>query len=108
MKRNTKFIIAGLSVSLIIAFFLSPLASTLPDGLEKVLEHFGSARQGREAEPPAFTPFAEYVFPGIKSERLSTGFAGAIGTALVFGVAILLGRVLVRKKSSGATARKHN
>lgn len=65
-------------------------------------------RQGKEAEPPAFTPFAEYVFPGVKSERLSTGLAGAIGTVLVFGVAILLGKALIRKKPSGATGRKGN
>lgn len=108
MKRNTKLLIFGLSVSLILAFFLSPLASTLPDGLEKVLKELVSVREVKEEEPPPFSPLPDYSFPGLKSERLSTGLAGAIGTIFVFAVMFILGKAVVRKRSSAPIRRQGN
>jgi len=106
MKRNTKFIIAGVGTSLILALLLSPLASSLPDGLERVLEKLAPARQVKETETPGFSPVPDYVFPGVKNERLSTGLAGAIGTVLAFGAMFVLGKALSRKKAPRATGRE--
>ncbi len=102
MKRNTRLLLAGLTLSLALAFFLSPFASSLPDGLEKVIERLVPAGRVREAKPPRFTPLPDYGVPGVKDERLSTGIAGAIGTIAVFVAIFFLGRALVRKGASGA------
>ena len=62
---------------------LSPLASSSPDGLEKVAENKGFIDLGQEAP---FQVIADYVFPGIQNEALATILAGLIGTLILFGV----------------------
>ena len=70
---------------------LSPLASSSPDGLERVAEDKGFIGQGQEAP---FQVIADYVFPGIQNEAVATILAGLIGSlilfAVVYGVAWLL------------------
>lgn len=63
---------------------LSPLASSSPDGLERVAEDKGFL--GLAGSSP-FSVIADYVFPGIHNEALATILAGWIGTALVFALA---------------------
>ncbi len=63
---------------------LSPLASSSPDGLERVAEDKGFL--GLAGASP-FTVIADYLFPGVHNEALATILAGWIGTALVFGLA---------------------
>jgi len=106
MKRNAKFVIAGLGISVGVAFFLSPLASTLPDGLEKVIQKLVPGGEIRETEHRPAAPFPDYGFPGVGSEWLSTGIAGVIGTALVFGAVFLLGKALAKKKSFARIERQ--
>jgi cobalt/nickel transport protein len=104
MKRNTKFVLIGLCVSLAVAFFLSPLASSFPDGLEKMIERL--VRGGEvEKEAPAVAPLPDYAFPGVRSGWLSTGLAGLVGTVIVFAAVFFLGKALSRKKSPGPTGR---
>jgi len=62
---------------------LSPLASSSPDGLERVAENKGFIDLGQEAP---FQVIADYVFPGIENEALATILAGLIGTLILFGV----------------------
>ena len=62
---------------------LSPLASSSPDGLERVAENKGFIDLGQEAP---FQVIADYVFPGIGNEALATILAGLIGTLILFGV----------------------
>jgi cobalt/nickel transport protein len=83
------FVAGGLIVAIGLAFFVSPLASSSPDGLEKVAQDQGFAEQ---AEDHAFTdgPLADYGVRGVENERLSTGLAGIIGVAVTFGVGMLL------------------
>ena len=38
----------------------------------------------------------DYKMPGISSEGVATAIAGAIGTLIMFGLACVVGRVLVR------------
>lgn len=102
MKRNIKFLLAGLGVSLLIAFCLSPLASSLPDGLEKVLEKLRTGEPVEEAASPASAPLPDYTVPGVKRDWLSTGLAGLIGTVVVFTVGFLMAKALTRRKSSPA------
>jgi cobalt/nickel transport protein len=75
--------------------FLSPLASSSPDGLEKVAEDHGFVEQSREAP---FQVIADYLFPGIENEALATILAGIIGTLVIFGTVYGLARLLRLRK----------
>ena len=72
----------GLMACLAVAC-LSPLASSSPDGLERVAENRGFIDLAQEAP---FQIIADYVFPGIENEALATILAGLIGTLILFGV----------------------
>ncbi|MDH5696731.1 MAG: PDGLE domain-containing protein [Dehalococcoidia bacterium] len=74
---------------------LSPLASSSPDGLERVAEDKGFI--GLAGEAP-FQIIADYVFPGIENEALATILAGIIGTLILFGAAYGLAWLLTLRK----------
>lgn len=76
----------GLAIALLLAF-LSPLASTYPDGLEWVAEEHGFIEAARA---PLYEIIPDYVFPGISNEALATILAGIVGTLIVFGVALAI------------------
>jgi len=61
---------------------LSPLASSSPDGLERVAEDKGFIGLGQDAP---FQIIADYVFPGIQNEAVATILAGLIGSLILFG-----------------------
>ena len=79
---KTKWWLMALLVCLAVAS-LSPLASSSPDGLERVAEDKGFISLAQEAP---FQIIADYVFPGIESEAVATILAGLIGTLVLFGV----------------------
>jgi len=96
-----KFVLIMLALSLVIAGGLSWLASTHPDGLEKVSQDLGFASK---AQKPAHTVLPDYTIPGIKG-FLSNSLAGIIGVAVTFGVVVLVGRLVSRgKKKPGGTS----
>ena len=72
----------ALIVCLAVAVF-SPLASSSPDGLERVAENEGFIGLAKES---SFRLIADYVFPGIENEAVATILAGLIGTLTLFGV----------------------
>jgi hypothetical protein len=74
---------------------LSPLASSSPDGLERVAEDKGFLGLGEEAP---FQVIADYVFPGIENEAVATILAGIIGTLVLFGVVYGVAWLLVLGK----------
>ena len=80
---KTKWWLIALLVCLAVASF-SPLASSSPDGLERVAEDKGFIGLGEEAP---YQVIADYVFPGIDNEALATILAGLIGTLILFGIA---------------------
>jgi cobalt/nickel transport system permease protein len=98
------FLLPGLAASLGIAILLSPLASSLPDGLEWVAGQLPFVEQDRA---PLAAPLADYQLPGVASPALSNLLAAVIGTLLslvvAWGVARLLAR-WVRRPSGGDTA----
>ena len=79
-KMRIKWWHIALLICLLIAL-LSPLASSSPDGLEKVAEDKGFIEEAHEAP---FQVIADYMFPGIDNEALATILAGLIGTAGIF------------------------
>jgi hypothetical protein len=88
-KDVTIFVVGGLLVALGLAFFVSPLASSSPDGLNRVAEDQGFAD---DADDHALddSPLSGYEVRGVEDERLSKGLAGVIGVAITFGVGMLL------------------
>lgn len=94
------FVRFGLLAALGLALFVAPFACPWPDGLEAVAEKLGFAHAAGEPVMPA--PVPDYVFPGIQSAALATALAGVVGSVIVFGLALLLARVLVPKPAMAA------
>jgi hypothetical protein len=92
MKRWWPILILILALAL---GALSPLASSLPDGLESVAEHLGFA--GREKVSALPAPLPDYALPGREGSRSLAGIGGSL---LVFGAAWALGRALSRRRAS--------
>jgi cobalt/nickel transport system permease protein len=91
-----EFLAFGLVITLGLAIFVSPYACAWPDGLDKVAEKFGFAGH---AATLIKTWIPDYKMPGISSEGIATAIAGAIGTVIMFGLACVVGRVLVKNEA---------
>lgn len=88
----------GLLACLVIAL-LSPLASSAPDGLEKVAEGKGFLVLARQAP---FQIIADYLFPGIRNETLASMLAALLGTLTVFGLVCGLAWLVKSRRSQAA------
>ena len=84
----------GLAIAALIVVVLAPLASSDPDGLERVAGDQGFLGNAREA---LFSILPDYTIPGLDG-NVSRVVAGLIGVALVFGIMLLVGRLLARRK----------
>jgi hypothetical protein len=105
-KKNLWFVLAGLALSLALAFFVSPFASSSPDGLEKVAEDKGFLVNVEKAEPSwKSSPMPDYTMPGVENEAFSTGLAGIIGTVSVFVVGLVLTYLVTLRMKAEAVSR---
>ena len=95
---KSKWWLISLVVCLAVAS-LAPLASSSPDGLERVAEDKGFIDLAQEAP---FQVIADYVFPGVENEALATILAGIIGTLILFGMVYVLAWLLVLGKKGMA------
>jgi len=93
-SRLDGFILIGLGISLLLALFLSPYASTSPDGLEKVAETKGFSEKGESWKFWKHAPLPDYAIPWIKNEKVSTALSGLIGTLAIFFIALGVGRLI--------------
>ena len=91
-----KFALYGLLVSVLVAALLSPFASGLPDGLERVAENLGFLERAHQ-EGAARAPLPDYAVRGLACEGLSSSLAGVAGTVVTFLGALALARLLRRK-----------
>lgn len=102
-ERNKVFIITGLGVALLIAVFLSPFASSNPDGLDRVSkDHKFDTKANSEPlahKLPFYSIFKEYELRGVPKE-VATPLAGLVGTLAAFGIAWGLGKLVVRGSTS--------
>jgi cobalt/nickel transport protein len=95
MMSPRTIVVAGVALAVGLAAFVSPFASSSPDGLERVAgDHHLPA-----AEKPAWTHalIPDYQVPGISHEGLATAFAGVIGTMGMLAIGLVAGRLLGRK-----------
>jgi len=93
---NKKFYIAAAIICFIL-IIASPLASSSPDGLEKVAEDKGFIETALDAP---YQLIADYVFPGIHNEAIATMLAGLIGTIVIFGFVLLVSWIISSKRKS--------
>jgi hypothetical protein len=97
--RTTALVVVGLAIALAIALF-SPLASSKPDGLEKVAENKAFAEKASE---PPYKLIADYAFPWVDNENAATILSGIVGVGIVaavtFGMAFGLQRLGGRSSS---------
>lgn len=91
MKKTVHF---GLLVAILLAIF-SFIASSFPDGLERVAENQNFLEKATNIFK---APIADYLFPGIKSEKLATSLAGLAGVIIVFLSGVILGKLLQGKE----------
>ena len=95
---KSKWWLFALGICILVAIF-SPLASSAPDGLERVAENNGFLEMSSSSP---FQIITGYVFPGMQNEALATIIAGIIGTLTLFGIVYGLAWLLIlssRKKS---------
>jgi len=97
MERRLKgFIWIGLGISLLLALFLSPFASSSPDGLEKVAETKGFAEKAEGLSFWKYAPLPDYAIPWIKNAKVSTALSGLVGTLAIFLISMGIGKLIKR------------
>ncbi|ODS36778.1 MAG: hypothetical protein A7316_09845 [Candidatus Altiarchaeales archaeon WOR_SM1_86-2] len=93
-----KYWIYGLGAALIMGCVISLLASSHPDGLERVaIDILGGEEEMEEStagEDIIESPMPDYVIPGIENEALAASLSGLIGVLLMFILAVGIGKVL--------------
>jgi cobalt/nickel transport system permease protein len=100
-----RFLGAGLIVALAVGAFLSPFASSMPDGLEAVAERF-SLPTSDEAVTGIFGDYDQVPVNLSHWESLSVSVAGIGGTLVVFAMALLLSFVKPRPQTALAEATR--
>lgn len=111
-KTRALWIFFGVAmlVAVLLAVFLSPWASSSPDGLEKVAEDKGFLESAEGTEPAwKHSPVPDYAVSGIENERVATGLAGFVGVLITAAVIVLLalavgGFSIVRKRKAAGAA----
>jgi hypothetical protein len=83
---------------IVFAGLVAPFASSLPDGLEGVIERMGLS----VSESAPASPLPDYETPGVGSKRMGAFVASAAGILVVFAVTYVVGRLLSRRARPGA------
>jgi hypothetical protein len=91
--RRTGWVLAGLTIAVVVVVAAAFFASGDPDGLERVAENLGF---GDAAEGSPFSVIADYVVPGLDGP-LATVVAGVVGVVVLFVLLWLVGKALARR-----------
>ncbi len=94
MTATRRLILGGIVIAILIAASSAFLASSSPDGLERVAEDHGFLDRAQGAP---YQVLPDYTVPGLGDGPMSTIAAGAIGVVLVAGVALGAGALLRRR-----------
>jgi cobalt/nickel transport system permease protein len=104
-RRNILLFAAGaIVVALALAAFVSPFASTQPDGLNKVAIDKGFDHTATDSAVADF-PLAGYAVRNVGSEKVSKGLSGVAGVGITLAVAgALFGGlwVVARRRSASS------
>jgi cobalt/nickel transport system permease protein len=97
------FAFSGLVVAALLVLVVAPLASSEPDGLERVATDQGLIESSEE-HVLAESPLAEYEVDGVENEAAGTRVAGVVGVLVTFGIgAAIVGIFVVLRKRSATT-----
>lgn len=94
-KNYKKLFLLLFIISVSLAVFLSPFASSSPDGLEKVAENKNFIN--KEVKLHGFDLFEDYNFKFIRNEKVSTAFSGFVGIVGVFFMTYLVFKLISKK-----------
>ena len=86
-KGYVVLLLVGVGIALVIAL-LSPLASSEPDGLERVAEDKAFVDKGKDAP---YEVIAGYAFPWVDNEDVATILGGVVGVVVVGAFVLVLG-----------------
>lgn len=89
------WVAAGILSSLAVVL-LSPLASTNPDGLNRVAEELGFLSTAQSGSGP-LAGYSVPIFENVSAAKIA---AGLIGALVVLGIALVAGRALQKKSQS--------
>jgi len=87
-----KYVVAVALVIVFLVFFI-PLASTNPDGLEKVAQTYGAQKH----ESFWSGLFSDYSFGSISNGYISTLLAGIFGVLTVLVSSLVISKIMFRK-----------
>jgi ABC-type Fe3+ transport system permease subunit len=88
--------VAGVAIAALVVVVFAPLASSDPDGLERVAEDQGFIDRASNFFSGLL---GDYAIPGISDPAVSTIVSGLIGVAIVLVVMFALGRLLARRRA---------
>jgi hypothetical protein len=102
--RRRHFFVAFAVAALLLAGLVSSVASSSPDGLERVAQDNGMAAEEQE-HAMADSPLAGYGIGAIDSELLSGGLAGVLGVGVVLALTAGLTLALRRRADQDHAGR---
>jgi ABC-type Fe3+ transport system permease subunit len=91
-----KYLAATIMLIVFLAVFI-PLASSDPDGLEKVAASLGI----QEPEPVWHGLMAGYSVNALGDSYVSTLMSGVLGTVFVLAAALVLGTAITKRRQTG-------
>lgn len=103
MSNRSRLLLVGIAISIVVAVGAAYLASSDPDGLERVAE---DKEFIDTAKDPGYEILPDYTIPGIDNEGVSTALAGIVGVVAVAAISIGAGKLLSRRRerdAAGAT-----
>jgi cobalt/nickel transport protein len=103
MSPRGRLVTVVLGASAVLAGASAWIASSFPDGLEKVAEHLGFGEKAA-ATPALKAPLPDYSLPALGNTPWSGALAGIAGVLITFTAAWLVGKALSRRKRA---ARLH-
>jgi hypothetical protein len=86
--------VIGLLSAVLVVVILAPLASSDPDGLERVAEDKAFIDTAKESR---YEWLPDYSIPGLEGD-LSTVLAGLVGIAIVFTAVVFYGRLVAARR----------
>ena len=97
-NKISLFIVFGLSFIIGLIFFITPLTSKLPDGLEKVSKDTVGFIKKDDFKNSVDALLPGYTVPGIKNKFDTKRYAGIIGVFVVFGITVFIGYLLKKRR----------
>ena len=98
-STRRRLLLGGFIVCVLLVALLGPLASSAPDGLDKVARDHGFDETARR-HALRDSPVAGYAVDGVDNDRVGTALAGVIGVSITFAVAYVVLRLVRTRRAN--------